>query len=772
MRVYYIQWVPTPQSSTYGECSYYEFPGEDGILGTGDDRNLLVDGGRANYVGDILIPFLRSKIGVGGTLWFMALSSAGEDHYAGLESVVNEFEVMNYYENVRWPPGDKANYDELIAALQAEGANMYTYDAGDYLSGPDTTIGPLPTPGWDPYIEAKVLCANADTPYPGDSDNRWAALIQIRCGESVFLTGGDAIGNDQEYWVINEIPTPSYPGALAELADTDIYKVHHHGSYGSSYQDFMDHMAPCYAVAQMAYGTGPGSHSHPTKEALDRIWSSGGIVYRNDLDDTVLVKCDNLGNFDITRSRAYVDETQTPGGSNDMVYPPPPIPENLQVVGAGDDFISLDWDDVSGAYGYDVFRSMVDGGDPGAGLHANPGCESTGIYQKVNQGNVVASDYTDSGLQPGTTYYYRVSVKKTYTESGYQVCYERRYSNQVSGTTAGGGTPTISATPTVTRTPAAKEQVALMKDQWGDHNLFVYNAPAGGDWRYWDALSRNPSAMARDLWLIPSGNDTLFLAGTVVPGTGERGLSVLKEQYGIDQNLYLYNVPLDGDWRYWDCFARNPSASARDFWVIPAGNNAVMTAGAAGHLAVMKDAAGDYNLYLYNVPAEGDWRYWDAAARNPSPAARDLWIIPYANDAVAMCGLDTLGDGLADSLLVVRNVSSEYRVYVWNLPVPGDWTYADAVARNLVPRALDRWVIPQRDDVELVTGVNRGSGFDELVVMENYGGDYNLYLWNAPRPGDLLESQAIARNPSPLGRDFWIIPSANGDVGMAGVNAR
>jgi len=234
----------------------------------------------------------------------------------------------------------------------------------------------------------------------------------------------------------------------------------------------------------------------------------------------------------------------------------------------------------------------------------------------------------------------------------------------------------------------------------------------------------------------------------------------------------LYDAPLSGDWVYWDAFARNPSAAARDLWHIPAGNDTVLMADADDRLAVMKSDGGGYGLYLYNVPREGDWTFWDAYARNPSAVARDLWVIPYANDAVAMCGLDTAGDGLADSLAVVRNVSGDYSVYLWNLPAPGDWTYSDAVARNLVPRALDGWVITQRDDIEYVTGVNRGNSFDELGVMEDYWGDYNLYIWNAPRPGDLTEVQALARNPSALARDLWIVPADNDTSGMAGVKAQ
>ena len=86
--------------------------------------------------------------------------------------------------------------------------------------------------------------------------------------------------------------------------------------------------------------------------------------------------------------------------------------------------------------------------------------------------------------------------------------------------------------------------------------------------------------------------------------------------------------------------ARNPSAFARDFWVIPSGAPVTLIAdGGDSYLLTMKSPLDDFNLYLYNNPVPGDWTYWDAISRNPSPVARDFWIIPAGNDAVAMAGI-------------------------------------------------------------------------------------------------------------------------------------
>ena len=54
-------------------------------------------------------------------------------------------------------------------------------------------------------------------------------------------------------------------------------------------------------------------------------------------------------------------------------------------------------------------------------------------------------------------------------------------------------------------------------------------------------------------------------------------------------------------------------------------------------LAILrKKGAGDLNVYYYKKPVPGDWTYWDAASRNPSPLARDFWIVPSGNAAVGI----------------------------------------------------------------------------------------------------------------------------------------
>jgi len=124
-----------------------------------------------------------------------------------------------------------------------------------------------------------------------------------------------------------------------------------------------------------------------------------------------------------------------------------------------------------------------------------------------------------------------------------------------------------------------------MKDAGGDYNLYGYELPEAGDSTYWDAESRNPSALARDLWLIPLGNNTVAMTELDANVGGEQELAVLKLDHGFDQNIYFYNVPVPGDWALLGRRWAEPLGPCEEFWTIPAGNDTILMADGGSRIA-------------------------------------------------------------------------------------------------------------------------------------------------------------------------------------------
>jgi beta-lactamase superfamily II metal-dependent hydrolase len=440
MRVYFLSWTKIGESSRYGQIIYAELPGPDGLLDTADDVNVLYDGGSSASTSSALAGFLDERIGVDGDIHHMVISHPHNDHYSGLSMAVDRYRVLNFYENYREGSSTYYNFRNKIDDQEIP---VYGLEAGDYLSGPETNVGP----GWDPVIEVRVLAALESGDY-----NRDSLLLLVRGGESAFLWGGDATGPTEGYAVAN------YPD---DLSRADIFSVHHHGSTtsGSNGQTFLDRMAPKYAVVPVAFCS---TSRHPRAETMDRINNTGAILYRNDLDHHVTVLSDSSGSYEITRGHAW---DGTYGSSADLVFPPPDFVTGLAASRRTVDHVVLEWDAANAGDRYLVFRSPMPGGDDGAGRALQAGMspgEETGIYERLTEEPIAYTVFTDVSGVRGGTYYYRVATVSSYTEYGYTTTQERRWSNEAaagrlmfspSPTPEGYKTPRPTLTPVPTSSP-------------------------------------------------------------------------------------------------------------------------------------------------------------------------------------------------------------------------------------------------------------------------------------------------------------------------------
>jgi len=162
------------------------------------------------------------------------------------------------------------------------------------------------------------------------------------------------------------------------------------------------------------------------------------------------------------------------------------------------------------------------------------------------------------------------------------------------------------------------DEVAVMKKENGDYNLYIYRAPSG---------TQATNLVGKDLWNIPSGNNTVALAGLGdVDGDGKGELGVMKNKNG-DFNFFVYDPPVG---------TQAMSIKAADYWNIPSGNNVVDIDGVGdingdskNDLAIMKKSNNDYNLFLYTIPS---------TIEGTNTFAADYWEIPAKNNTLFIIG--------------------------------------------------------------------------------------------------------------------------------------
>ena len=134
------------------------------------------------------------------------------------------------------------------------------------------------------------------------------------------------------------------------------------------------------------------------------------------------------------------------------------------VPGVDELHVGLQWNDVPGAAGYKIYRSILDSASGVDSIYAD--------YQEVGMAPAGAVSYIDRGLLSDTTYYYRVAA---FNETG-----ESAASDAVSARTAAITDNAAPAVPAGLTAVAGVEQVQLTWDTNLDSDFLLYNVYCNG----------------------------------------------------------------------------------------------------------------------------------------------------------------------------------------------------------------------------------------------------------------------------------------------------
>jgi competence protein ComEC len=245
--------------------------GDAALLRTPGGHWILVDAGPAGEGADagrrVVAPFLQRR-GV-GSLSLAVVSHAHADHLGGLLAVMERIRTRLVIE----PGADVADprYPRFLAALPEGGVPWHPARAGDrfVLDGVRGTVI-HPTPGWPGW---------------GEDVNEDSLVLLVEYGEFQVLFAGDAGFRAEE-------------AMAGRVRPVDLLKVGHHGSRGSTGDDWLAALAPPVAVISL----GRNDYGHPAPATLARLRAHGVVVHRTDLEGTITVVTD--GQRMTVRSRA------------------------------------------------------------------------------------------------------------------------------------------------------------------------------------------------------------------------------------------------------------------------------------------------------------------------------------------------------------------------------------------------------------------------------------------------------------------------------------
>lgn len=227
----------------------------DSILVQTSRAAFLIDGGN-NDDGLLVVDYLK-KQGV-KELAGMIGTHPHEDHIGGLDTVLQAIPVKNVYmPNITHT---SKTFADFVAAVKSSGAKRIQVRSGVKVDWEDLQgdfLGPVGT-------------------YDGDLNNN-SAVWKLTFGDTVFLFTGDIERAAEADLVKNE------------YLKADVLKVAHHGSDTSSTQEFLQAVAPKYAVISCGAGN---PYGHPSAQTLERLSQVGADIYRTDEYGTVVLESD------------------------------------------------------------------------------------------------------------------------------------------------------------------------------------------------------------------------------------------------------------------------------------------------------------------------------------------------------------------------------------------------------------------------------------------------------------------------------------------------
>ena len=235
------------------EVQFIDVGQADSILIRQDNKYMLIDAGN-NDDGKLLVSYFK-ELGI-TSFEHVVATHAHEDHIGGMDDIINNFEVKNFY----MPDvlTTTKTFEDMLNALEYKN-KVYT------VLKDDETF--------------KLNDANLKTIFIGNNEedlNDTSIVLKLSYQDISFLFTGDATKNVETKILDKEL-------------QSTVLKVGHHGSSYSNSKEFIDKVEPKYAVIEVGENN---KYNHPHSSVLKQFDKRNIKTYRTDKDGTIIFTSD------------------------------------------------------------------------------------------------------------------------------------------------------------------------------------------------------------------------------------------------------------------------------------------------------------------------------------------------------------------------------------------------------------------------------------------------------------------------------------------------
>lgn len=256
------------------------------------DRVIVIDAGEMDRGGDVVRALHR--LGV-KKIDLLVATHPHADHIGGMQDVLRAFPVAQVLDSGM--PSTSILYERFLETV-------------DEKNIPYLVAEQAQTIDLDPAL--RILILSPPEERIGDDLNTNSIVLKISYGTVNLLYTGDATTGAEDVMAKSGYPL-----------DAQILKVGHHGSSGSGSSAFLSRVSPETAVISTGAGN---SYGHPHRETLERLARAGAVVFRTDVDGTVLVQS-NGETYSVMTESAGDDIWLLPTPAPTVATPSPAPPQ-------------------------------------------------------------------------------------------------------------------------------------------------------------------------------------------------------------------------------------------------------------------------------------------------------------------------------------------------------------------------------------------------------------------------------------------------------------